>query len=77
MTTDLQMRSKQIERAAYRMDDPPEGWDLFDHALYHGLRLLYTEYRARAVTKEQAGREKQQLLELWTECKVRAGYLTT
>ena len=62
-------RAKLILAAAYRGSPAPEDWDLSDLKLYHAMRLLYSEYGMMLVDREQAERERDQLLAVWREEK--------
>lgn len=62
-------KAKQILAAAYQNIPPPEDWDLSDLKLYHAMRLLYAEYGMMIVDRDQAIRERDQLLAKWKEEK--------
>lgn len=56
---------KKICSAAYHNSPPEDGWDLSDLKLYHAMRLLYAEFGMMLVDREQAARERSQLVEAW------------
>lgn len=61
---------KKICAVAYRNNPPDDNWDLSDLKLYHAMRLLYAEYRAGLVDKDQARREREQLVAAWRKEKI-------
>jgi hypothetical protein len=51
------------EKQAMRGDPMPEGMDYPDQILYLSLSLLYARYRMKQITREQASKEKNMLLD--------------
>lgn len=50
------------ERSAMQNDPMPASLTFPDQLMYQSLALLYTRYRSKTITREQASREKKQLL---------------
>ena len=59
------------EKQAQRGDEMPDGLEYPDQLLYQALSLLYTRYRAKAITREQASIEKKKLLDEYELYKFR------
>lgn len=56
------MSELSYERAAMRGDPMPDDLSFPDQLMYQALALLYTRYRLKTITREQASAEKKQLL---------------
>lgn len=54
---------------AFRNIPAPADWDLSDLKLYHAMRLLYAEYGMMLVSREQAAKEREQLVAAWRKEK--------
>ena len=48
-----------FERAAMRGDPMPEGLRIYEQAAYQALRYLYAMYHRKAISREEAAREKK------------------
>ena len=48
-----------FERAAMRGDPMPEGLRIYEQAAYQALRYLYAMYHRKAISREDAAREKK------------------
>lgn len=53
------------EEVAQRGGTMPEGLHLEDQLAFQAMRHLYSSFRHKAVTKEQAGREKRAIYSQW------------
>ena len=56
------MKVEDLERAAAAGSEMPEDLDMPEQLLFLTLRELYSNYRAGAVNKERARREKQRVM---------------
>lgn len=63
------MNADAIAKAAFKGVDPDEFCDLTDWHLHTCLTLLYSEYRADRITKEQAELRKKKLVAAWASDK--------
>ncbi len=61
--------AKLILAFAYRSIPAPADWDLSDLKLYHAMRLLYAEHGMMLVDRDQAAKERAQLVEAWRKEK--------
>ena len=50
-----------FEREAMRGDPMPEGLRIYEQAAYQALRYLYAMYHRKAISREDAAREKNQV----------------
>lgn len=57
------MTPREIEISALHGDELPDGLNAPEQCLFLALRQLYRDYRAKAIDKNQAQREKQRILE--------------
>ena len=51
------------EKQAMRGDPMPDGMEYPDQVLYQSLSLLYARYRLKQIERDQASKEKKQLLD--------------
>lgn len=56
------MSVDELERLAIKSTPMPEGLSLPEQWLYQAFRLLYKEYNAKIINREQAKIEKMQIL---------------
>ena len=56
-----------FERAALRGDPMPEGMALYEQAAFQALRGLYALYRRGGISREDAAREKEKILEAYRQ----------
>lgn len=67
-------RIEELERLAMKNEIPPEGASLIEIQLYGCLRNLHHAYRTKQIDREQAKREKDQIIEeyrreeVWFKC---------
>ena len=56
------MAELSFERQAMRDEEAPSGLTLAERKAYYLLRILYREYRAGEISREQASREKKMIV---------------
>ena len=56
-----------FDRAALRGDPMPEGMALYEQAAFQALRGLYALYRRGGISREDAAREKEKILEAYRQ----------
>lgn len=58
-----------FEQEARRGQPAPDGLSLIDRMAYTALRGIYGQFYDKKISQEQAGAEKQQLWQKWTQAK--------
>ena len=56
------MEELSFERAAMKGEELPAGLKLTEQKAFYCLRLLYSDYHAEKITREQAAAEKQKII---------------
>ena len=63
------MTVKEIERAALRGDELPDGFNGPEQCMYLSFRQLYRDFKNDVINHDQAVREKQRILKAYDNFK--------